>query len=90
MKPKPIHAVPEDTELNMNDEAEVQHWCAELGVTEDQLRNAVMNAGNKLVDVEKELANQAKDQDVTPVEDIPALDEATDGRKEADVNERRG
>jgi hypothetical protein len=72
MRPKPIHAVAEDTELNMNDEAEVQRWCSELGVTEDKLRHAVMNAGTKLADVEKELANQSEDaQDVTPAEDIP-------------------
>jgi hypothetical protein len=73
MRPKPIHAVAEDTEINVNDEIEVQRWCSELGVTEEKLRDAVMNAGNKLADVEKELANQSADaQDVTPVEDIPA------------------
>jgi hypothetical protein len=73
MRPKPIHAVAEDTEINVNDEIELQRWCGELGVTEDKLRNAVMNAGNKFADVEKELANEAAlEQDVTPAEDIPA------------------
>jgi len=73
MRPKPIHAVAEDTEINLNDEIEVQRWCTELGVTEEKLRHAVMNAGNKLADVEKELANDAAgEQDVTPAEDIPA------------------
>lgn len=72
MRPKPIHAVAEDTEININDEEEVQRWCTELGVTEDVLRDAVMNAGTKLADVEKELANRtAAEQDVTPAEDIP-------------------
>ena len=73
MRPRPIHAVAEDTEINVNDETEVQRWCRELGVTSKQLRDAVMNVGNKLADVEKEVANQTADQaDVTPAEDIPA------------------
>lgn len=67
-----MRAYAEDTELNMNDEIEVQRWCAELEVSEEQLRGAVMNAGTKLGDVEKELAKQSTDEgDVTPVEDIP-------------------
>jgi hypothetical protein len=91
MKPKPIHAVAEDTELNMNDEIEVQRWCSELGVTESKLRDAVMNAGNKLADVEKELANQTADeQDVTPSEDIPALNQATVGDGADRADERQG
>jgi hypothetical protein len=62
----------EDTELNMNDKIEVQRWCSELEVSEERLRDAVMNAGTKLGDVEKELAKQSTDAgDVTPVEDIP-------------------
>jgi hypothetical protein len=91
MKPKPIHAVAEDTELNMNDEIEVQRWCSELGVPESKLRDAVMNAGNKLADVEKELANQTVDEhDVTPSEDIPALNQATVGDGEDRKNHRQG
>ena len=72
MRPKPIHTVAEDTEINVNDEIELQRWCSELGVTTEQLRKAVMNAGTKLADVEKELANESANDDVTPVEDIPA------------------
>jgi hypothetical protein len=91
MKPKPIHAVAEDTELNMNDEIEVQRWCSELGVTAGKLRDAVMNAGTKLADVEKELANQSGDeQDVTPTEDIPALNQATVGNGDDRKDQRLG
>ena len=76
MRPKPIHATADDTEININDEVEVQRWCDELGVTEEQLRDAVQNAGNKLADVEKELANStSEEQDVTPREDIPTWEE---------------
>jgi hypothetical protein len=73
MKPKPIHATAEDTEININDETQVKHWVHELGVTEDQLRDAVMNTGTKLGDVEKELANRKiqDETDVTPTEDMP-------------------
>ena len=71
-----MHATPEDTEININDATEARRWCDELGVTEEQLRDAVMNVGNKLGDVEKELANEASDGsdsgDVTPPEDIPS------------------
>jgi hypothetical protein len=67
-----MRAYAEDTELNMNDQTEVQRWCSELEVSEEALRDAVMNAGNKLGDVEKELAKQSGDEsDVTPAEDIP-------------------
>ena len=76
MKPKPIHATAEDTEININDESEVLRWCDELGVTEEQLRRAVQNAGAKLSDVEKELVNMAaQEQDVTPAEDIPTWEQ---------------
>jgi hypothetical protein len=76
MRPKPIHATADDTEINVNDETEVQRWCDELGVSEQQLRNAVQNAGNKLSDVEKELANSTtEDSDVTPAEDIPTWEQ---------------
>ena len=76
MKPKPIHATAEDTEININDESEVLRWCDELGVTEEQLRRAVQNAGAKLSDVEKELANMAaQERDVTPTEDTPAWEQ---------------
>jgi hypothetical protein len=71
-----MHATADDTEININDEVEVQRWCEELEVTEGQLRNAVQNAGVKLIDVEKELARRsAEDQDVTPTEDIPTWEE---------------
>ena len=71
-----MHATADDTEININDDVEVQRWCEELGVTENQLRDAVQNAGVKLIDVEKELANRnAEDRDVTPKEDIPTWEE---------------
>ena len=82
-----MRAYAEDTELNMNDKIEVQRWCSELEVSEERLRDAVMNAGNKLGDVEKELAKQASDEsDVTPPEDIPGdrsshLHVTTDGAR---------
>lgn len=73
MRPKPMRTTAEDTEININDSIEVRRWCDELDVTEEQLRNAVMNAGNKLGDVEKEIAKQSSaDGDITPAEDIPA------------------
>ena len=72
MRPKPIHATPVDTEININDESQVLHWCEELGVSEDKLRNAVLSVGTKLGDVEKELANStAEDTSATPREDVP-------------------
>jgi hypothetical protein len=72
MRPKPMRAYAEDTELNMNDQIEVQRWCSELEVSEERLRDAVMNAGTKLGDVEKELAKESfEDGDITPTEDIP-------------------
>ncbi len=84
-----MRAYAEDTELNMNDQIEVQRWCSELEVSEERLRDAVMNAGNKLGDVEKELAKQSSDEgDVTPAEDIPderssGLHVTSDGAKSA-------
>jgi hypothetical protein len=82
-----MHATADDTEIHINDETEVQRWCEELEVTEDQLRNAVQNAGAKLIDVEKELANRAaEDQDVTPTEDIPTWEEGGG----SDTSERSG
>jgi hypothetical protein len=84
MRPKPMRAYAEDTELNMNDKIEVQRWCSELDVSEERLRNAVMNAGTKLGDVEKELAKQSvADGDITPSEDIPA-DQSHDVRVTSD------
>jgi hypothetical protein len=82
-----MHATADDTEININDEIEVQRWCEELEVTEEQLRDAVQNAGVKLIDVEKELANRAaEDQDVTPKEDIPTWEEGGG----SDTSERSG
>jgi hypothetical protein len=82
-----MHTTADDTEIHINDEIEVQRWCEELEVTEDQLRNAVQNAGSKLIDVEKELANRAaEDQDVTPTEDIPTWEEGGG----SDTSERSG
>lgn len=67
-----MHTTAEDTEINVNDAIEVRRWCKQLKVTEEKLRDAVMNAGTKLGDVEKELAKQSTEGgDVTPAEDIP-------------------
>ena len=71
MRPKPMHATVEDTEINLNDANEVRRWCKELDVSEEALRNAVMKAGTKLQDVEAELSGH----DVTPSEDIPSWEE---------------
>ena len=80
MRPKPMHATAEDTEINVNDAIELRRWCKQLEVTEEKLRDAVMNAGTKLGDVEKELAKQSTDEgDVTPAEDIPDVHVTSDG-----------
>ena len=84
-----MHATPEDTEININDSVEVKRWCDKLDVTEGQLRDAVMNVGNKLGDVEKAIAKQSTDDgDITPAEDIPEdrpshLRVTSDGAKSA-------
>ena len=71
MRPKPMHATVEDTEINLNDESEVLRWCRELDVTEEDLRAAAMKAGTRLQDIEAELSSR----DVTPTEDIPNWEE---------------
>ena len=43
------------TRINVNEEWELRYWTKELGVTEEQLRNAVQKAGVSVEAVRKQL-----------------------------------
>jgi hypothetical protein len=45
---------PQDTSrISLNEKWEVKYWCRELGVSEDELRVAVLNVGNDAQKVKK-------------------------------------
>ncbi len=47
---------PQDrSRINVNESWELQYWTEELGVSEDQLRDAVKNAGTSVEAVRKQL-----------------------------------
>jgi hypothetical protein len=47
---------PQDrSRINVNEEWEVRYWLKELGVTEDELRQAVQKAGTTVGAVQQEL-----------------------------------
>ena len=54
--------VPDDTtEVGLGEEWEMRYWCARYGVTEDELRACVVQAGTRADDVERYL-RKAKEQ----------------------------
>jgi hypothetical protein len=44
------------SKINMHEEQEVRHWTKHLGVSKEQLQNAVNKVGNGAAAVQKELA----------------------------------
>jgi hypothetical protein len=45
--------------INVNQPHEVSYWSSKLGITEDQLRNAVRQAGPMVADVQRHLGKAA-------------------------------
>jgi hypothetical protein len=41
--------------INMNEKWEVQYWTKELGVSEEELRQIIQQAGNNVTDVRQHL-----------------------------------
>jgi hypothetical protein len=47
---------PQDrSRINMNEKWEVQYWTKELGVSEEELRQIIQQAGNNVSDVRQQL-----------------------------------
>jgi hypothetical protein len=47
---------PDRSKINMQEEDEVRYWAKHLGVSEEQLQNAIDKVGNGAAAVQKELA----------------------------------
>ena len=45
----------DDQRINLEQEHEVDYWSGKLGVSKDQLRNAVRSAGPMVKDVQRHL-----------------------------------
>jgi hypothetical protein len=75
MESKPHYHISSETKIDPDDAGEIRRWSDELGVPEEQVREAIRQAGPKFCDVEhalsKRFSEEHEERDVTPVEDIP-------------------
>lgn len=56
MSDNPLEPGPQDYDrINVNVESEIEYWSKELGVTRERLARAIEVAGEKVVDVRREL-----------------------------------
>ena len=73
MDPKPHYHISTETVIDPDDASEIRRWADELGVPEEQVREAIRQAGTRFGDVEHALSQRFSEEhvDVTPSEDIP-------------------
>jgi hypothetical protein len=51
---------PDRSKINVGDDENVRHWCKHLGVSKDELADAVDKVGNSAAAVRKELDVNAR------------------------------
>jgi hypothetical protein len=91
MDSKPHYHISTETRIDPDDASEIRRWAEELGVPEEQVREAIRQAGPRFGDVEHALSRRFSEEhphrDVTSNEDMPGRSEpAEEGGR---VNETR-